>query len=73
MGFIESATKQWDGVRAKGHSLESFMQIFAHTLSEYDQMLSSEIEPSRAKYLLMVKIRESLVDLALHDNKQKND
>lgn len=73
MAFIESATKQWDGVRAKGHSLESFMQIFAHTLSEYDQMLSSEIEPKRAKYLLMVKIREALVDMAINDNKKQDE
>lgn len=73
MGFIESATNQWDGVKSKGHSLESFMQIFAHTLSEYDQMLNAEIEPKRAKYLLMVKIRESLVDLALNDNQKQND
>lgn len=71
MKFIEGACLQWDQVKAKGHKIEMFLEIFAGTLAEYDQMLSThKMEPDRAKFLLMVKIRESLVDLALSDNEK---
>lgn len=68
MKFIETACRQWDIVKLKGHSIENFIQIFAHTLGEYDSMLKTGIEKERAKFLLMVKIREMLVDIAINDN-----
>lgn len=72
MHFIQGACEQWDMVKAKGHKVENFIQIFAQTLMEYDSMLTNhKFEPDRAKYLLMVKIRESLVDIAVEDNKKQ--
>lgn len=73
MRFVEGACIQWDQVKAKGHKIESFLEIFASTLFEYDQLLTKhEMEPQRAKFLLMVKIRESLADLAIKDNEKMN-
>lgn len=72
MKFIEGACAQWDMVKLKGHKVENFIQIFAGTLMEYDTMLTKhQMEPDRAKFLLMVKIRESLVDIAIEDNKKQ--
>lgn len=74
MRFVEGACTQWDQVKAKGHNIEAFLQIFASTLLEYDSMLTKHQMPAdRAKFLLMVKIRESLADMAVQDNEKTND
>lgn len=68
---LEQVFDQWDVVKAKGHTLEMFIESFAAAIATYEDLVKNGTEPQRGKFLVMMNIRKALVQIAENDLKKK--
>lgn len=70
LSFMESGMNQWEQVKSKGHTPQSFIQGFVHVLTEYDALRESGTDMRRAQMLTLMKMRAAFVEIAYEDLKQ---
>ena len=67
LSFMEAGMNQWEQVKEKGHTPESFITGFIHVLKEYDGLRSSGTDLRRAQMLTLMKMRTAFVEIAFED------
>ncbi len=67
LSFMESGMNQWEQVKSKGHTPQSFIQGFVHVLTEYDALRESGTDMRRAQMLTLMKMRAAFVEIAYDD------